>query len=133
MAKWVSSLVLDNGLNHIVNNANEMRLIKNYAAGDTYATVDGNTVATVAMATTDFTLGDGASGARKVDTATKSATASSSTISTDNLHIAFIKYDSTTPANSVVVWVTDETTDQVVLSGNTVNFPALTYTSNQPT
>jgi hypothetical protein len=32
-----------------------------------------------------------------------------------------------------VLWVTDETSDQAITSGNTVNFPQLTYTSNQPT
>ena len=43
-----------------------------------------------------------------------------------DLHIAF------TDSTSKVLLVTDETTDQVVTSGNTVNFPILTYTSAQP-
>lgn len=46
---------------------------------------------------------------------------------TDDLHIAFV--DST---NSKVLWVTDETSNQVVTAGNTVNFPSLVYTANQP-
>jgi hypothetical protein len=60
--------------------------------------------------------------------ATKSATASANSGATPNLHIAFVD-----TVNSKVLWVTDETSDQVVTSGNTVNFPALTYTSGQPT
>lgn len=46
----------------------------------------------------------------------------------DNLHLAVV--DST---GSVVLLATDETTNQVVASGNTFNAPAWTYTCAQPT
>jgi hypothetical protein len=42
------------------------------------------------------------------------------------LHIAF------TDGTTKLLLVTDETSDQVVTSGNTISFPNLTYTSNQP-
>lgn len=45
----------------------------------------------------------------------------------DDLHIAF------TDNTSKVLWVTEETSKQVITSGNTVNFPQLTLTINQPT
>lgn len=45
----------------------------------------------------------------------------------DDLHIAF------TDGSAKVLYVTDETSNQSISSGNTVNFPQLTYTSNQPT
>ncbi len=48
----------------------------------------------------------------------------------DDLHIAFT--DGTTTATNVI-WVTDETSNQPITSGNTINFPTITYTSNQPT
>ena len=44
-----------------------------------------------------------------------------------NLHIAF------TDGSAKVLWVTDETSNVAVASGDTVNFPALVYTNNQPT
>lgn len=44
----------------------------------------------------------------------------------DDLHFAF------TDGSATVLWVTDETTNQVITSGNTVSFPQLTYTANQP-
>lgn len=45
----------------------------------------------------------------------------------DDLHLAL------TDGSANVLWVTDETTNQVITNGNTVNFPQLTYTANQPT
>lgn len=44
----------------------------------------------------------------------------------DNLHIAF------TDGTANVIWVTDETSNQAITSGNVINFPSLVYTSNQP-
>jgi enoyl reductase-like protein len=129
MAKWVNSDVLDLGLTEIKTDANSMRLLSAYTAGDTYSTVNTNSIAAVAMTGTDYTLGTGGSSSRTLTTASgKSATASASSGGTPNLHIAFVD-----TATSRVLWVTDETSDQVVTSGNTVNFPALVYTASQPT
>lgn len=129
MAKWVHSDVLDGGLSAIKTGANSMRLIKAYAPGDSYATVAGNLVAAVAMAAGDYTLANGAAGSRTLTVASgKSATASAGSGAAPDLHLAFVD-----TANSKVLWVTDETTDQVVTSGNAVDFPAPVYTSEQPT
>lgn len=126
MAKYAHADVLDGGLNAIRNNATQMLLLKAYAPGDSYATVSGNTICAVAMSTADYTL-SGAEGAGRVLTvAAKSGTASVSSGPSPDLHIAF------TDGSAKVLLVTDETSDQVVTSGNTVGFPNLTYTSNQP-
>lgn len=45
----------------------------------------------------------------------------------DDLYIAFVD-----TVNSKVLWVTDETSNQVVTAGNPVNFPVLVYTAQQP-
>lgn len=127
MAKWVRSGVLDNGLNDIKNNATRMVLIKAYSAGDSYATVASNIVAEVAMTGTDFTLGSSGSNRTLTTASGKSATASANSGATPDLHVGFLE------GTSAVVWVTDETSDQVITTGNTVNFPSLVYTSNQPT
>jgi hypothetical protein len=127
MAKWVRSGVLDDGLNDIKNTATKMILIKAYSAADSYATVISNLVAEVTMAGGDYTLGSSGSNRTLTTASGKSATASANSGATPNLHIAF------TDGAANVIWVTDETSDQVVTSGNTVNFPVLVYTSNQPT
>ena len=127
MAKWVRSGVLDNGLNDIKTNATHMLLIKAYTLADSYATVVSNIVADVTMVSGDYTLGSSGSNRTLTTAAGKSATASAGSGATPNLHFAF------TDGSANVIWVTDETSDQVVTSGNTVNFPQLVYTSNQPT
>lgn len=130
MAKWVHADVLDGGLNAIKNNANKQILLKAYAAADSYATVNGtNNIAEVAMASGDFTLGNGASSSRTLTTTAKTGlTASANSGATPDLHLAFVD-----TVNSKVLWVTNETSDQVVTSDNTVNLPSVVYTSSQPT
>lgn len=130
MAKWVHADVLDNGLNNIKTNANRLWLLKAYAAGDSYATATGNMIAEATMASGDYTLGNGASSARTLTTAagkTDSAADANSGASPD-LHLAFVD-----TVNSKVLWVTDETSNQVVTLGNAVTFPSVVLTSNQPT
>jgi hypothetical protein len=127
MAKYAHADVLDGGLNGIKNVAIRMLLLKAYAAGDSYATVTGNAICTVVMVSGDYTLSGADAAPRVLTVAAKTGTASAGSGATPNLHIAF------TDNVSKVLWVTDETSDQVVTSGNTINFPSLTYTSNQPT
>jgi len=127
MAKWVHSDTLDQGPNYIKTTAIRMLLISAYAAADSYATVVGNKLAEATMASGDFTLGNGASSSRTLTTAAGKSATASATAASPNLHIAF--------TNNVdkVLWVTDETSDQPITSGNTVNFPSIVYTTQQPT
>jgi hypothetical protein len=127
MSKYAHADVLDGGLNAIKSNAIRMLLLKAYSAGDSYATVTGNAICTVTVASADFTLSGADNAPRVLTTAAKSGTASSSSGAGPDLHIAF------TDNASRVLFVTDETSNQVVTSGNPVSFPSLTYTSNQPT
>lgn len=130
MAKWVSSDVLDSGINYIKNNANKAILLKAYSAGDSYATVNTtNNIAEVATTSGDFTLGNGTASSRTLTAAAKTAVSvTSNSGASPNLHVAYVN-----TTGSAVLWVTDETSDQVVTAGNTVNFPSAVYTSNQPT
>lgn len=127
MAKWVRSGVLDNGLNDIKTNATHMLLLSAYTAADSYATVTANKLADVAMGTDDYTLASVGSNRTLTTVAGKSATASASAAGSPDLHIAF------TDGVSSVIWVTDETSNQSITAGNTINFPSLVYTKNQPT
>lgn len=127
MAKWVRSGVLDNGLNDIKTNATRMMLISAYSAADSYATVTGNKLAEVTMASGDYTLSSSGNNRLLTTASGKSATATATAGGTPDLHIAF------TDGTANVIWVTDETTNQPITSGNTINFPQIVYTSNQPT
>jgi hypothetical protein len=198
MTKWAHSDTLDGGLTSIKTNATRMLLITNYSAADSYATVTAAAIASVTMASGDYTLSTSgsdrvlttasgksavASGAsQQYDNGTAtggstttladtskawttnvqanravtilsgtgagqvgrivSNTANTLTISvawttapdttsvyriSDDLHIAF------TDGSAKVLWVTDETSNQAITSGNTVNFPPLLYTAKQPT
>lgn len=127
MAKYVHSDALDGGLNAIKSGAIRMMLIKAYTAADSYATVTGNSICEVIMASGDYALTGANGAARILSVSAKSGVAFANSGATPNLHIAF------TDNVSKVLMVTDETSDQVITSGNSVNFPTLTYTSGQPT
>ncbi len=126
MAKWVRAGVLTDSLNNIKNSAVRMLLLKAYAAGDSYATVTGNAIASVVMTSSDFTIAPSGSN-QALSVAAKTGTASADSGSTPDLHIAF------TDGSANVIWVTDETSNVVVANGQIVNFPAVAYTANQPT
>lgn len=134
MAKWANSSVLDGGTDLIRTLAGtasrvKMHVLKAYAAGDSYATVVGNSCGSQDMVAGDYVQSGAAGAARTTTIAAKNGvpvTANSG--ATPNLHIAHV--DST---GSVVLYVTDETSDQVLTSGNTMNIPAHTYAAGQPT
>lgn len=127
MSKYHHPDVLDNGPALIKTSTERVALIKAYAVGDSYATVTGNIVAAAATTSTDFTLADQGTLGRKVTSTAKAPTATAASLVTDDLHFALL--DDT---NSKVLSVTDETSNQVVTIGNTVNIPALTFNFNQP-
>lgn len=128
MAKWASTAFLDGGLTYLKTNAAYIRVIKSYATGATFSTVTGNTVAKLAVTSTgSWTISTTGTYNRKIVSATGSATASGSTTgASPDLHFAVT-------STGAVIWVTDETSNQPITSGNTVNFPALTYKSLRPT
>ena len=126
MAKWVHADVLDGGLLAIKNGAIREILIKAYAAGDSYATVLANALATQVITSADLVISSSGNN-RLITSAAKSPIASADSGPAPDLHIAF------TNGVDKVLWVTDETTDQLVYTGNTEALPSLVYTSNQPT
>lgn len=128
MAKWVNADVLDNGLNAIKNNCDKMALISTYTAGDSYATVNGNILAEVTMASGDFTLGSSGSNRTLTTASGKQDASANANGGGASMHIAFVD-----TVNSKVLWVTEETSDQTITATNPVNFPSLVYTANQPT
>lgn len=128
MAKFAHADVLDGGLLAIKNNADKQYLISAYAVADSFATVTANKLAEVAMVPGDYTISSSGNNRVLTTASGKSGNASAGAAAGSNLHFAFVD-----TANSKVLWVTDETTDQAITSGNPVDFPPLSYTGNQPT
>ena len=126
MAKYAHPDVLDQGINYIKTNCNKMAVIDAYTFGNSYATVDGDILAEVSMTSTDFTLGTSGNNRTLTTAAGKSDASANATGAAS--HIAFVD-----TVNSKVLWVTEETSGQIITIGNAVNFPVLVYTSQQPT
>jgi len=129
MPAWLNNDVLDNGLSEIVSEADAVHLISAYAEGDSYAAVLANSIASASLGGGDFTLADMPTPAhgRQVVTGPKSATASATVAAGADLHFALID-----TAGSRVLAVADETTNQAVTAGNTVEIPGLIFQIRRP-
>lgn len=126
MAKFAHADVLDQGPNFIKSNCTKMAVVSAYSFGDSYATVNGNILAEVTMASGDFTLAT-ATNDRTLTTAAGKSDASANATGAAS-HLVFLDV-----TNTKVLWVTEETSGQTITSGNPVNFPSLVYTAKQPT
>lgn len=131
MSKYAHADVLDNGPQYIKDNCNKVILLSAYTTS--YATANGaNKVAEAALVTGDFAIA-GADGSPRVLTATLTGKSGGNALQTvdpgTGMHIAFVD-----TANSKVLWVTEESSDQTITSGNPIQFNSNpTYTSGQPT
>lgn len=131
MTTYAHADVLDNGPKYIKDNCNKVILISAYSS--TYATVNGaNKVAEATLVTGDFAIA-GADGAARVLTATLTGKSGGNALQGvdpgTGMHVAFVD-----TANSKVLYVTTESSDQTIVSGNPVQFNSNpTYTASQPT
>ena len=126
--------VLDGLLDIIRQGSLQVWLIEAYAQGDPYATVAGNVVADADSAITvgDFSASQaaGAGVGREMDFLGAAGTASATSTlhaTGDGLHIAL------TNGTDTIYAVTDETSNQPIVSGNPVTFPSFTLRTLQPT
>lgn len=132
MATWFGNEAdgtLDSQLKFIRDNAERVVLLNTYSAADTYATViaGSNILCSVAIAAGDFdAIAGAAANARRLTLQAQSGTASN-TSSTPDLHVAILD-----DSASLILAVTDETSDQAITSGNTVNFQAWYIEARQP-
>lgn len=129
MSKWVHADVLDFGINRIKTECDKVILIGAYTPGDSYAAVTTTILAEVAgLVDADFTLGSSGNNRTLTFASGKQDASANNSGGGATMHIAFLD-----TVNSKVLWVTEETSDQAIVAGNPVTFPALVYTSNQPT
>lgn len=133
--KEIGTKVFDSGLSAIKAAATAgnlvMRLTEGWVIGDTYATVLTKSRGNVSLADADVSApaNDGSSPPnRRVTISAKTIPGASTTTATGDLHIVLV--DSST---SSVLAVTDETTDQDIVTGNPVNVPSFTVGFNQLT
>lgn len=124
MAKFAHSDVLTNGPKYIKDNCNKMAVVSAYTFGDSYSTVNAAILASVAMTSTDFTLGTSGNNITLTTAAGKQDASADATGGGAGNHIVFVD-----TVNSKVLWVTEETSGQVITITNPVNFPALVYTA----
>lgn len=128
MAKFAHADVLDNGPNYIKANCSKIAVVSSYTFGATYATVSAAILAEATMTSADFTLSSSGNDRLLTTAAGKQDASANATGGSATNHIVFL--DTT---NSKVLWATEETSGQVITTGNTVTFPSLTYTAKQPT
>lgn len=115
MPKFANSLVMDAAFDYI-DQADTVRVLSAYTAGDSHATVVSNTLASTAIAEGEYVKAAGDVSGRKVTVGAKNGVAvGANGIAT---HIAL-----TRTADSSVRYVTT-CTSQSLTSGNTVNIPA---------
>lgn len=123
MPKQAPNATIDAMLDYVAG-ATAMHVISAYALDDTRATVVGNSLANVTVASGDFTKADGASGnGRQVTVAAKSGV--SVTATNTATHVALVDA-------STVRYVTT-CTSQSLTSGNTVNLPSWVISVADPT
>lgn len=133
MATYVNPTRLADPLTAIAGSVNQVWLLSTYSAGDSYATCNSNKVAAITVTSANFAVANSGNNrtltftrpASPGDTANATANVSPGT----NMHLAFVN-----TGTSTVEFVTEETSDQNIVSGNPVQFPTgIVYTNNQPT
>jgi hypothetical protein len=129
MSHWYDLTVLDGLLEAISGSSTTLRLLDDYVVGQTHAEVVSNTVCSVDCIDTDYeVIADAGTNDRRLTVKTQTTTADRDSIGPENLHIAI-----TDTAGPTVLVVTKETSDQPILNGNPVTFPAWYMQSSQPT
>lgn len=131
MPFYINPEIFDNGLASVPARATRVVLIDSYST--TFSAVDGSLkVAQATLVPGDLAVADGSSaGSRKITaaiTGKAGGNALKSVANGANLHVAVLDV-----AASKVLMVTEESTDQAILSGNPLTFSAdVVFTLTQP-
>lgn len=129
MPAWLDNTpttgALDSMLNVVKNGASNILLVTSYSQGEDYATVTGRSVADASISSGNFT-GPAASGNNRILTFTGASATATGNASTPDLHMVI------TNGSDTILAVSDESTDQDIVSGNTVNFGSFEIRALQP-
>ncbi len=127
MPKFVNQNAMIAELAYIRDNANVMHVITAYTQGDTYATVVGNSVCSIAVTSADLPISVFGTLDEQITVASKTGTASASSPPTPDLHLAIVN-----STGSAVLAVGDETTNQDIVAGNPITTPVWYIRTTQP-
>lgn len=119
--------VLDAGLSSISTRATKILLVSNYTLGEDYATVVGRSLGDATISGADFGAISDSGNDRQMTFNGKSGTATADDAAPTDLHLVI------TNGTDTILCVTDETSNQAITNGNTLNFPSFTITMKQPT
>lgn len=125
MVKWVYQDIFDGGFNVIKSMVIWMMLILVYIVGDSYVIVIGNKLVEVIMVSMDFMILLSGNNWQCVFVLGKFVNVSVGVMVGLNLYIVFID------GVLKVLFVIDETIDQVIIIGNLVIFLVIIYIVNQ--
>lgn len=132
--KWLNDNMFDSGLNYIettlIGGGKTIKehVIKDYASGDSYATVTGNSCIAYAITAGDLAVAAHTTGRKLTVSAKSGSNATANSGAGPNLHIALVN-----ETDNTVLAVTSESTDQVITSGNPVTIPGWSINFPQPT
>jgi hypothetical protein len=132
MAAWIDNTAgtggLDALLDTVSSRAAKILLVTSFTPGETYATVVGRSVGEAAITSGDFS-GPVAHNTndRKITFTGASGTASQPATGPHDLHMVI------TNGTDTLLAISDETSDQDIVSGNTINWPSFEIRALQPT
>lgn len=130
MPAWLDNTAVSGALDAMLEvvrtNSTQIDLVTSYAQGEDYATVIGRSVASATINTGNFS-GPADSGFNRILTFTGASATADGNASTPDLHMVLSN------GSSTIYAVSDESTDQDIVSGNTVNFGSFEIRALQPT
>lgn len=125
MPIWSNANLQDNGIDYL-RTATFLDLVKNYAPGDSLATVAANTIAETARVTGDFALSTPSAGVRRVTSAAKAAVPlTGGSVAGDDPHFVF-------RTAAEIIYAVEEKSGQTFTSGNNLDIPAIWLETPQP-
>lgn len=119
MAFALNTVVYDNGLNHVKSNCDKIIITNGVPNISDYAATVGLKLGEAVVTAADFTVSNVTGGGRKITHPAKQGSATATSSTGQDKHVAWLD-----TANSVVLLITQETTDQEFFTGNTIDFPA---------
>lgn len=128
-AKWLDPHVMDNGLTELtLASAERIMVVDDYALGESYAALTGShDLGASALGENQFVLSSNGNNRVATCASPPSVTATGNT-SIQDLHIAILD-----DSNTRILAVFEETSDQAISTGNTINIPSLSVEIQQPT
>jgi len=130
MPAWLDNTAttgaLDSLLATVSSRANAIHLVTSFTPGESYATVMARTVANAAITSGDFSGPTSSGNDRHLTFSGKTGTATNDATGPHDLHMVIVD-------GTHLLAISDESSDQNIVNGNSVVFPAFEIRALQPT